>query len=250
MTRGPWCSRSGWTVVRSFRVGTGAATSDLERAMLLRALRSPRGRYSAERAGHLSGVPQRTVYEWQAKDVWVPDYAKASPMQWSYRDLVYLRMLLWLRRKGMDRPAAVARVRLMRHLIETESIDTTVIRSEGQGLVIEGEQADRLTGAGVFAVVNEVVDEHDLLDPIPDLSEGPLWLPNLRRPSVRTAVSPWIMAGEPVVQETRVPTVSLWALQTERALETADIVRLYPGLTTEDVEDATKLERRLRKPAA
>jgi uncharacterized protein (DUF433 family) len=195
-------------------------------------------------------VPHRTVYEWQAKGIWVPDYARANPMQWSYRDLVYLRMLLWLRRKGMERSAAATRVKLVRHLIETDAIDTTVVRSEGQGLIFEGEDVDRLTGAGVFPEVMDVLDEHDLLDPIPDESSGPLWLPNLRRPSERTAVSPWVMAGEPCVQDTRVPTVSLWALKTERALRPADIVRLYPSLTTEDVEDATELERRLRRRAA
>jgi uncharacterized protein (DUF433 family) len=231
-------------------IEAGTRTTDLDRGLLLRALRSPRGKYSAERAAQLSGVPHRTVYEWQARKIWVPDYAKASPMQWSYRDLVYLRMLLWLRQKGMDRPVAAERVRMVRHLIETEVIDTTVVRSEGQGLIIAGEEIDRMTGEGVFAEVNDVVDEHDLLDPIPDVSTGPLWLPNLRRPSERTAVSPWVMAGEPCVRDTRVPTVGLWALQTQRALRPADIVRLYPSLTTEDVEDATALERRLRLRAA
>lgn len=225
-------------------------TTDAEGALLLRALRSPRGKYSAERAGQLSGVPNRTVYEWQARKIWVPDYAKASPMQWSYRDLVYLRMLLWLRRKGMKRSEAADRVRMVRHLIETGAIDTTVVRSGGQGVIIEGEDTDRMTGEGVFTEVNKLVDEHDLLDPIPDVSTGPLWLPNLRRPSERTAVSPWVMAGEPCVKDTRVPTVGLWALHTQRALRPADIVRLYPGLTTEDVEDATALERRLRLSAA
>ncbi|MGH9223962.1 MAG: DUF433 domain-containing protein [Acidimicrobiales bacterium] len=129
------------------------------------------------------------------------------------------------------------------------------MRSEGQGVIVEGESVDRLTGASVFSLftvfslVNEVVDEHDLLDPIANESTGPLWLPNLRRPSSRTSVSPWVMAGEPCVDRTRIPSVSLWALRQERALGTADIVRLYPGLTTEDVEDAIELERRLREPA-
>jgi len=61
--------------------------------MVLRSSRSPRVRCAAEWAGHLSGAPQRTVYEWQCKGVWVPDYAKASLMQWSCRELVYLRIL-------------------------------------------------------------------------------------------------------------------------------------------------------------
>lgn len=89
-------------VVQSVGVGTNQAATEAteaEKLALLRVLRSPRGRYSAERAAQLSGVPQRTVYDWQAKKVWVPDYAKASPMQWSYRDLVFLRLLLWFRRR-------------------------------------------------------------------------------------------------------------------------------------------------------
>lgn len=227
------------------KLATTQSSTD-DRAMLLRALRSPRGLYSAERAAQLSGVPHRTIYEWASVGVWAPDYPNASPKQWSYRDLVYLRLLVWLRRKGMDRPSVVERVRLVRQLIQTEVIDTTVVRSEGRGLIIEGEDIDRLTGAGVFSEVNNVVDEHDLLDPIPGVSTGPLWFPSLHRPSIRTTVSPWVMNGEPCVNRTRVPTISLWALQAERSLSLADIVTLYPGLTEEDVDDATNLERRLR----
>lgn len=220
---------------------------DINRVMLLRALRSPRGLYTAERAAQLSGVPSRTVYEWNASGAWQPDYRRAKPMQWSYRDLVFMRMLLWLRRKGMDRPAAIRYVSHVRQLLQDGEIDTTLFRSGGHGVIVEGEDIDRLTGATVFSLVNEVVDEHDLLDPIPDETTGPLWLPNLRRPSPRTSVSPWVMAGEPCVDQTRVPSTSLWALREHRSLGTADIVALYPSLTSDDVDDAINLERRLRE---
>lgn len=227
-----------------------AESAEAERVALLRALRSPRGRYPAERAAQLSGVPHRTVYDWQAKKIWVPDYAKASPMQWSYRDLVFLRLLLWFRRRGMDRPEAAERTRAYRRLIESGAVDTTVIRSDGHGMILGGEDTDRITGESVWALAVAMMEQHDLLEPIRGETDRPIWQPNLRRPSDRTAVSPWVLAGEPVVRNTRVPTVSLWALRNQRALRPADIVRLYPGLTTEDVEDATELERRLRLRAA
>lgn len=227
-----------------------AESAEAERVALLRALRSPRGRYPAERAAQLSGVPHRTVYDWQAKKIWVPDYAKASPMQWSYRDLVFLRLLLWFRRRGMDRPEAAERTRAYRRLIESGDVDTTVIRSDGHGMILGREDTDRITGESVWALAVAMMEQHDLLEPIRGETDRPIWQPNLRRPSDRTAVSPWVLAGEPVVRNTRVPTVSLWALRNQRALRPADIVRLYPGLTTEDVEDATELERRLRLRAA
>lgn len=247
--------RNHWVVlsdaVGSLGVGTQAVVgaTEAERLALLRTLRSPRGRYSAERAAQLSGVPHRTVYEWQQRGVWVPDYVHANPMQWSYRDLVFLRMLLFLRRKGNDRPVASQRVLDYCKLVETHDVAPTVVRSDGHGMILAGEDFDRLTGESVWEVAADFMDAHDLLEPIPGESAGPLWQPNLHQPSERTVVLPWVMAGEPCVQRTRVPTSSVWALRTQRELSPVDIVRLYPGLTVEDVEDATELERRLRRAA-
>jgi uncharacterized protein (DUF433 family) len=171
-------------------------------------------------------------------------------MQWSYRDLVFLRLLLWFRQRGMDRPEAAERTRECRRLIKSGVVDATAVRSDGHGMILEGDDWDRMTGETVWALAAEAMEQHDLLEPIKGESDRPIFQPNLQRPSARTAVSPWVLAGEPVVRDTRVPTVSLWALQKQRALRPADIVRLYPGLTTDDVEDATDLERRLRLRAA
>lgn len=65
-----------------------AQLSETQRQELLQAMRHPRGRYSADRASQLSGVPTSTIYDWQRNDIYVPDFGGASPMAWSYRDLV------------------------------------------------------------------------------------------------------------------------------------------------------------------
>ena len=134
-------------------------------------------------------------------------------MQWSFRDLVYLRMLLWLRRKGMERTEAADRVRDYRKLIETAASDTTVIRGDGHGVILDGEDVDRATGEGVWVLAVQLMDEHDLLEPIRGETSERLWQPNLCRPSDRTVVSPWVVAGEPCVQNTRIPTASIFALK-------------------------------------
>jgi hypothetical protein len=69
-------------------------TSQRDRATLvLHSLRHARGQYKADRAAQLSGIPRSTLYDWQRSDVLVPDFAGASPMAWSYRDLVFVRVL-------------------------------------------------------------------------------------------------------------------------------------------------------------
>lgn len=74
-----------------------AERSSNERTMIAYALRHPRGRYNADRTSQLSGVPKSTVYDWRRDGILVPDFTAANPSMWSYRDLVLLRLLAWLR---------------------------------------------------------------------------------------------------------------------------------------------------------
>lgn len=76
---------------------SAALTTADNRALVLRALRYPRGRYSAERAHQLSAVPARTLHDWATAGVLVPDWFAARPRGWSYRDIVYARLMAWLR---------------------------------------------------------------------------------------------------------------------------------------------------------
>jgi uncharacterized protein (DUF433 family) len=92
----------------------GPVVTESERRLVARALRQPRGRYVAERASQLSGIPARTLHDWAAAGVLVPDWGGARPRAWSYRDVVYVRLLAWLRSKGMDRASAAARVAQLR----------------------------------------------------------------------------------------------------------------------------------------
>lgn len=64
-----------------------------DREIVLEALRRPRGRYSADRASQLSAIPTRTLHDWASSGVLVPDWIKASPRGWSYRDILYARLL-------------------------------------------------------------------------------------------------------------------------------------------------------------
>ncbi len=224
---------------------TREALSSEDRALVLRALRYPRGRYNAERAHQLSSVPARTLHDWATAGVLVPDWFAASPRGWSYRDVVYARLLAWLRSKHMERTAAAERVRYLRALLSTSPVDPTV-HSDGTVFLIGSEATDRFTGQQAFDGLVAVLDVFKLTEPIEGISQGELWGPSLVRPSAHTYISPWVLAGEPCVEGSRVPSATLYALNVERGLDAAGIHRLYDALSVEAIDDALDLEARLR----
>lgn len=224
---------------------TGMSLTADDRALILRALRYPRGRYSADRAHQLSAVPARTLHDWATAGVLVPDWFAAKPRGWSYRDVVYARLVAWLRSKHMGRMAAAARVRFLRNLLSTSEIDPTV-HSDGSIFLIGGEHADRFTGQQAFDGLVEVLDVFELIEPIEGVSHGDLWGPSLVRPSEHTYISPWVLSGEPCVEDSRVPSATLHALRVDRGLDAIGIHDLYEFLSVEAIEDALDLEARLR----
>ena len=212
---------------------------------MLQALRHPRGHYGADRAQQLSAIPKRTLHDWAANGVLIPDWFAVSPRGWSYRDLVYARLLAWLRSKHMERAAAAGRVSYLRELLSTSDVAPNV-RSDGTITLIGDESTDRFTGQQAFDGLIEVLDVFELAEPIEGISRGELWGPSLVRPSEHTYISPWVLAGEPCVQGSRVPSSGLYALSADRGLDAAAIQRLYESLPVAAIEDALTLEARLR----
>lgn len=233
------------TAILAVMTATATALTSEDRALVLRALRYPRGRYSAERAHQLSAVPSRTLHDWATAGVLVPDWFGATPRGWSYRDIVYARMLAWLRGKKMERGDAAERVRLLRELLSTSEIDPTV-HSAGTIFLIGDEDSDRFTGQQAFDGLISVLDVFELAEPIDGLSQGELRGPNLVRPSEHTYISPWVLGGEPCVEKSRVPSATLHALRVERGLDAEGIHQLYEFLPIASIKDALELEKQLR----
>lgn len=209
------------------------------------ALRHARGRYLVERASQLSGIPRSTLYDWRRSGIYTPDFDE-SPTAWSYRDLILLRLLAWLRQGGMARGTAAKQVRrLRRDLAEGRTVRR--VFATRVDLMVEPETESR-TGGNLlpFDDLYALVRQFDLYDPIAELGGRRLWAPNLVKPSEKTTISPRVLAGDPCVERTRIPTSSIFALETDRGLSAVDIVELYPDLSVDAVRDAVALERRLR----
>ena len=214
------------------------------------ALRHPRGRYESPRASQLSGIPRSTIYDWRRNQVFVPDFDDEMPAAWSYRDLVYLRLLAWLRQGGMERGLAAENVRTVKREVASGRAIRYLYASKTL-LVADEERTSRVGSQNLlpFNDLFTLVSRFDLLEPVKELGGGEfgrLWAPDLVSPSQHTFISPWVMAGDPCVARTRIPTSSIHALREERGLAAMEITELYRGLTVEAADDAYILERRLR----
>lgn len=218
---------------------------DRSRADALLSLRHPRGRYASDRAAQLSGIPRSTLYDWQRNDVYKPDFAGGSPMAWSYRDLIFVRVLAWLRNEvKTPRPEAAARVRALKQYVAAGN-PVTVLNADRDTLAVDGDVTSPLEGSS--RLFSDMLRSFDLIAAVDDFgSHAKLWGPNLVNPSAHTYISPWVLGGDPCVAKTRIPSTSIYALRTERALSTAEIVNLYPGLDRRSADDAYELESRLR----
>ncbi len=114
-------------------------------------LSRPVGRYDAERASQLSGIPERTVRFWGETGVVVADYGKSAPMHWSYRDLVLLRLAAWLRSKKMEPKWVGARIAAVREWLGNPKSNLELVRSQGRSMVVGDEALDRVSGELIFS---------------------------------------------------------------------------------------------------
>jgi len=151
----------------------------------------------------------------------------------------------------MNRDAAAHRVDVLRDSLAAANIDPIVVadpsvRSDGTVFLIGRERSDRFTGQQVFDALIPLLDVFELVEPIEGVSKGSLWGPSLIRPSDYTYISPNVVAGEPCIVNSRVPTGTIHALHAERGLSVDGIGEFYPQLEERGIKDAIALEGRLR----
>lgn len=164
-------------------------------------------------------------------------------MAWSYRDLVYLRVLAWLRLQGIARPEAAQRVAALKAQVSAGR-DIREVRADGTAVTVDDDVTAPLGGQAVL-FVNMLGSFNLVTAGVEEFEQRTLWGPDLVKPSEHTYISPWVLAGDPCVDNTRIPTAAIFALRQERGLDVTDVIALYPDLADETVEEATALERRL-----
>lgn len=208
--------------------------------------------YPAERAASLAGIPISTLYYWARTELVVPSASYHKVKRWSYADLLVLRLVDWLRRdkprghEERDLPrASIALIR--RELGRVEELGERLMDT---GFIVEVDPAGRLHFGSANAKWVELgggrrqyeAGAVDLIRPF-EMHVGVVG-PDLIRPGETLRIIPGKLSGEPHVEETRVQTQAIGALEA-RGLDPDSILELYPNLGIKNVTAAIALERRL-----
>ncbi len=180
----------------------------------------------------------------------VPSVSAERVRLWSYSDLLALRTVYWLRQRktlepGHEIPAstmptvrrALAELARQELPLEHEGRATLFVALDGS-IVVRGRDASAsLDGQTLIPGVL------DLIAPFttPEKTRGV----DLLRPAEHIRIIPRKLGGAPHVEGTRIDTEGLAALEA-RGFDVPAIVRLYPDLEPEQVEDALRVERQLR----
>lgn len=179
----------------------------------------------------------------------VPSISPEREKLWSHADLMARRIVSWLRHpKGFDgdlRPAsAMKHVREALVQLDQQGLDLwdgragaspLYVDPTGQIVIVTSEATHDLSGQG------RLCEWLDLLG-VFEGTDG--FGPDLRRPREHRRIVPGKVAGEPHLDGSRLPTVTMAAL-VGRGYTLDDVARLYPDEPRQGLEEAIDLERSL-----
>jgi uncharacterized protein (DUF433 family) len=207
------------------------------------------GAYAADRAAALSGVPKSTIHWWARHDVLIPSVSATRVMRWSYADLMGLRVIYWLRQRkttklGVEIPRT-SMPAIRRALKELRNVEQSLWDQERPTLLVDGHGHVYVKRSEkVLDLTGQVVGESllDLISPF-TTAEGTRG-PDLIKPRGELRIVPGKLSGAPHVMHTRLETRALAALATD-GFDVAAIRRLYPYVSTPQIEQALELESQL-----
>ncbi len=209
----------------------------------------PTGAYNADRASALSGVPRSTIHYWARTDVLVPSVSVERVKLWSYADLMGLRIIYWLRQKktgeaGAEIPATGMKA-IRDALGRFREIGEPLWHPDEASIWVDATGELHVRGPGGPETLDGQLVYPDAINLIAPFStrEG-LKGPDLARPRPELRIAPGKLSGSPHVVHTRLETRALRALERD-GLGAAEILALYPFVTTGQLAEALDLEHQL-----
>jgi uncharacterized protein (DUF433 family) len=200
----------------------------------------PRGRYLAEEAGRLAGVPGTTIGQWARRGYIASSHSDGPPRLYCYQDVAEAMVVHELIVQGGGLRSIRATVELLRVELETawplQKADLLVPAGRRPGrparavvVAAGGGQVDVVAGHPVLAGL-------DLVGVVSDLSRGG-WAARTIRIS-HIEVDPDRLSGRPVIRGRRVPAELVAELA--ESTQGVDTLKHDYGLSGQEIEDARR----------
>lgn len=199
--------------------------------------------YPLNLASVLTGATTAQLRGWKRSGVLVPESSPQNPMLYSYRDLLALRSLVYLRAQTSNQRLTRAMHTLRHHLDLTDHPSQYVFATDGHGVeVIVGEddpiELVRIKGQRALIPLTEVFrpftnfSGHEVVD--------------FDRPKPHLQVVQGRMGGWPTIANTRVPYDTIADLIRDGDVS-ADMLRsFYPTVSYEAAQDALEFDVQVR----
>lgn len=198
------------------------------------------GAYEASRAAAFAGVPLRTLYHCARERFVPPSVSATGERLCSYRDLLTLRLMRWLR---TDTPeVARAAMTQVRRILDELGDDLWMIDQRDRVPTIKVTRSgEAVKEAGPTEVLaGQRVLDGDAFDLFAPFGTAP----DLRVARARLRIVPGKVAGEPHLVRSRLTTRDVAGLA-RRGLTLEEIRKLYPGENPDALREAIDLEASL-----
>ena len=182
----------------------------------------------------LTGTTTRQLYDWRRKGVLIPEVQTQNPALYSFRDLVAVRTVAFLRSQVSFQKVRRAFDNL-RQLDYLDHPSTYRFGTDGKTIAIEdrnGVVVDLVAQKGQYVMftLEEIFREFT--------NFAGTKVVDFERPLPRLEVNPRRMGGWPTIAGTRVPYDAVSDLLADGFYSSDDVGHFFPTVSRSDAEDA------------
>lgn len=198
--------------------------------------------YPLKLASVLTGATPSQLYRWRDSGLVRPEIKPFRPPLYSFRDLLLLRSVVFLRAHTSSQKIHKAFGNLPDVVDAVEHPSKYNFGIDDETIYLgtdDGEAIDILKRVGHVTLFSF----EDMLQSFPNFKGAPV--PNLMKPSEHIEVRPQRVGGWPTIEGTRVPYDTIARLVDGITVHPDDVPDFYPSVTADAAQDAVDFAARV-----
>lgn len=200
--------------------------------------------YTTELTAKLTGASLAQLARFRAGGLLAPELQDGRTILYSFRDVIALRSLMWLRGDYSLQKIRRAIGNLDLAHLDVEHLSEVEFVKSGDSIFAHDEEGftDLVRSPGSREI--QTFKLGDVFAPFKAYRGREV--PDLLRPSEHLTVDPGRMAGIPVIDGTRIPFDTIAQLVDGRTIGAEDVRLYYPSVTPAAADDAVQFAESLR----